>query len=156
MHVSTTCTPLLVEKLDSHFLGLLVTSFLSWARLMLRALGNWLFRPVRAATAPLAEPQLATIAALEARLAVAERKLDELALIPLTWAETLDKLQAWTNRQNARDAKRVKAGLDRLSGGPETHEDAPGPTNGLGVDLSRPGIPKSELRRLANLRRAGG
>jgi hypothetical protein len=93
-----------------------------------KRLFNWLFRPIRAASPPSEGNH--SPANLDGRLLEIEAQLRDLALVRIEWTEVLDKLQAWTNRQNARDAKRLKAGIEKLS---ESHEDAPEPTNGGGA-----------------------
>jgi len=94
-----------------------------------KRLFNWLFHPIRAASPP-SEGSDTPVTNLDGRLLEIEAQLRDLALVRIEWTEVLDKLQAWTNRQNARDAKRLKAGIEKLS---ESHEDAPEPTNGGGA-----------------------
>lgn len=110
---------------------------------------NWLFRPSRPPHSP-SSVDLSPGPSLEIRLREVENELRDLKLVRLEWTETLDKLQAWTNRQNARDAKRLKAGIERLS---ESHEDAPEPTIPAGPPLD-PHALKNSLR--ARLRAQNG
>lgn len=64
-------------------------------------------------------------------LAVKVSQLEgELAGIRLEWAEVLDKINRWASRQAARERQRAVRELGNLAEAPETHEDAPGPTNG--------------------------
>lgn len=90
---------------------------------MLRAAINWLIRPSKPATPPAQAPDAATVADLGARLYKLEQTFGELVDLRLQWTEVLDKLQRWTNRQNARDAARVQRELQTMA---ETSEDAPG------------------------------
>lgn len=91
---------------------------------MFSAAVKWLFRPSRPHQAG-QETNVATVTDLAARLTALERQSAELVDMRLQWTEVLDKLQRWTNRQNARDAARLKSELGKLS---ETSEDAPGDT----------------------------
>jgi hypothetical protein len=59
---------------------------------------------------------------LAARMDAMEKSLREVQLMRLEWAEVLDKLTAWTNRQSARDAKYLKVGLQKIT------QDDPGTT----------------------------
>lgn len=78
---------------------------------------------------------------LEERVAALEA---EQIGMQLAWAEVLDKITAWGNRQAARDRARVKAVLS------ESPEDAPETTNGgQPSPMVPPGDPKAELRRRA-------
>ena len=49
----------------------------------------------------------------------------QLTEIQLEWTEVLDKLAAWTSRQSARDAARVKKGLKQLEGDLNVDSEAP-------------------------------
>lgn len=100
---------------------------------MLRAALNWLIRPNASPAPPPQAPDNGAIADLGARLAALEKTYGELVDIRLQWTEVLDKLQRWTNRQNARDARRLQTELGTLA---DSTEDAPGPTipQGAGVD----------------------
>lgn len=80
------------------------------------------------------------------------------AELRIEWAEVLDKLQAWANRQTARDTKRVKRTLGEAADGPP---DDPAPQ---GEQIPRPvgeqrfqnrPDAKFELRRRAALLRNG-
>lgn len=84
------------------------------------------------------------------RLAVAKLQGDW-AEMQLQWAETLDKLQAWANRQSARDRKAAGKALDRLAAEEEQQlvpQAAPTP------DIApSPADVKAELRqRVARMR----
>ena len=110
---------------------------------------NWLFPASQPAPSPVEE--LPPQPSLDARLREIESQLRDIALLRIEWTEVLDKLQAWTNRQNARDAKRLKAGIQQLS---ETHEDAPESTNGSGVP-SNPADVKQALRQRLRAQNGG-
>jgi hypothetical protein len=45
--------------------------------------------------------------------------------LQLEWTEVLDKLAAWTSRQSARDAQRVKKGLKALTDAPDAESGGP-------------------------------
>lgn len=92
---------------------------------------KWLFGPRRAAAPPPQAPSEADATDLRARIIKLEHQAAENVDLKLEWAEVLDKLQRWTNRQSARDAARLKSGLHTLA---ETAQDAPGATNGGGGD----------------------
>jgi len=49
----------------------------------------------------------------------------EWAAMQLHWAEVLDKLQAWSNRQSARDRKAAGKALDRLGADEEVPQHQP-------------------------------
>jgi len=68
---------------------------------------------------------LALTAALETRIAALEKSSTGLVDMRLQWAEVLDKLQRWTNRQSARDQQKVRRSLEELA---DSSEDPPGPT----------------------------
>jgi len=73
------------------------------------------------------------------------RLQSEWASMQLHWAEVLDKLQAWSSRQSARDRKAANKGLDRLAQDGEM-ELQQGPQ----LDPPAPHIEtKDELRRRA-------
>lgn len=113
---------------------------------MFRAAFNWLFRPARAAAPP---AQVTTAAHDSGDLGSRLSRLEsQMTTVMLQWTETLDKLQAWTNRQNARDAKRAQLGLMRLAEAPETHEDAPGTANAAAPVSDMAEIKKQLRRRL--------
>lgn len=76
--------------------------------------------------------------------------------IQLEWTEVLDKLAAWTNRQAARDAARVKKGLKQLETDANVDPEAPAaPRNGDRTPAGPPVPPEfknlhargNELRR---------
>jgi len=105
---------------------------------------NW---PKRAPALPaqvldLAPPDLGT------RLAAVEQGLKDVQLMRLEWAEVLDKLTAWTNRQSARDAKYLKTGLQKIA------QDAPELTNAE-EPIADPRAMKAELRRRLYTRNGG-
>jgi hypothetical protein len=104
---------------------------------------NWLFPASQPAHSPVEE--LPPQPSLDARLREIESQLRDIALLRIEWTEVLDKLQAWTNRQNARDAKRLKAGIQQLS---ETHEDAPETTTGVQVPTNPAELKQSLRQRL--------
>lgn len=110
---------------------------------------NWLFPAPQPAPSPV--EQLPPQPTLDARLREIESQLRDIALLRIEWTEVLDKLQAWTNRQNARDAKRLKAGIQQLS---ETHEDAPETTNS-GGPTSHPTDLKQALRQRLRAQNGG-
>lgn len=51
----------------------------------------------------------------------------ELAQLRLEWAETLDKMTAWANRQAARDRVRIKHSMDTVEANESEPEPAPSP-----------------------------
>jgi hypothetical protein len=80
------------------------------------------------------------------------------AELRLEWAEVLDKLQSWANRQTARDSKRVKTALTKAT---ETDQDSEPAGEALPVrppaDQRSYRLPegKAELRRRAAMLRNG-
>lgn len=92
--------------------------------------------------APLTGAELSRVDDLERKLARIEAQFADLQL---SWAETLDKLSAWANRQATRDRRALQ---QRLEPEPESIEEAPPPQ-------AAPAAPsKAELRaRLAALQR---
>jgi hypothetical protein len=111
---------------------------------------NWLFRRADTASGP-AEGTVTPDQNLSARLSALEESMRQMQLIRVEWTEVLDKLSAWTNRQNARDAKRLKAGLEKLS---ESPEDAPETTNATGAGLD-PHQLKQALRQRVRAQNGG-
>lgn len=92
--------------------------------------------------APLTGAELSRVDDLERKLARIEAQFADLQL---SWAETLDKLSAWANRQATRDRRALQ---QRLEPDPEPVEETPPPA-------AAPAAPsKAELRaRLAALQR---
>lgn len=82
----------------------------------------------------------AKLTALAIQVEAVEKSLRDINFLRLEWAEVLDKLQAWTNRQSARDAKYLKVGLRQIA------EEPSGDTNGEEPSPTAP-ITKIELRR---------
>jgi hypothetical protein len=133
---------------------------------VLERLRNWLRTPSQTPSEPPAAPPgtpadeslHALVQQLAERIAAIEAWESQ---IQLAWQETLDKLGRWASKQAARERRRVDRDLDQLAqDGPETHEDAPGSTNGGGSDLQVGGMDraavKAQLRaRAATLFRRG-
>lgn len=105
---------------------------------------NWLKR------GPAAPAQRSDTGVLDlgTRLDGIEKQLREVQLMRLEWAEVLDKLTAWTNRQSARDAKYLKVGLAKIA------QDAPEPTNDEEAEES-PTLTKADLRRRLRAQNGG-
>jgi len=105
---------------------------------------NWLQK----APPPPPRPPEAPDSDLGTRLDAVEKTLREVQLMRLEWAEVLDKLTAWTNRQSARDAKYLKVGLQKIA------QDAPESTND-GEAVPTPTPTKQDLRRALQARMRG-
>lgn len=76
------------------------------------------------------------------------RLSSQLADVQLAWAETLDKLQAWANRQATRDRRSLGRNLDAAESIPEAPQHAQEPAGSAAPPT------KAELRaRLAALQR---
>jgi hypothetical protein len=101
---------------------------------------SWLKRAPSAPSPTAQAPDSASLSALAARVGECEVALKDLTMLRLEWSEVLDKLQAWTNRQTARDARRVKSGLSALEQPAEVAEQEQQTTD------QQP-ITKAELRR---------
>lgn len=109
---------------------------------------------------PSEQPQDAPSAALSTQIAELTAQVSQLtsdlAGIRLEWAETLDKLNRWSSRQSARQRRETHQNLDHLAAdGPEDAEDAPGATNGAGVEsgsLADRAARKAALRAQFNRR----
>jgi len=112
----------------------------------------WPFR-TRAERAEVAA-ELTQYESLRRRVAALEADRDEdrgtvvslkskVSALSVEWAEFLDKMTAWTNRQSARDRKKVHSNLEQV-------DDAPS------LSLSEPRErSKEDLRRLARQRKGG-
>lgn len=101
---------------------------------------SWLKRAPPAPSPTAQAPDSGSLPVLAARVAELEKMLRDLTMLRLEWSEVLDKLQAWTNRQTARDARRVKSGLSTLEAPEAIQSDDPPP------DQQQP-MTKAELRR---------
>lgn len=90
------------------------------------------------------------------RLIAAEKSIarmqDDFLQLRLTWAETVDKLQAWASRQSTRDRRALRSQLNVED---EPEETAAAPATAEAMPSGQP--TKAELRaRLAALQRRTG
>jgi hypothetical protein len=91
------------------------------------------FDPVPASQEPRRDtndgPEVSEVAPVLGELADAVNALhSQMTLLRLEWTEVLDKLNAWTNRQSARDRIATKKRLERMSDdGQELEEELPAP-----------------------------
>ena len=116
---------------------------------MLKALQKWLRtgeKPAQDAPQPTIAPDPVGD---DLRFQV-DRLRAEWAELQLHWAEVLDKITAWSNRQAARDRKAFGKSMSKLEEGPEQPQEFGPPT----LTEQPPADVKAELRRrVANLRR---
>lgn len=103
----------------------------------LRTLREPVEAPEDAPESPISEPPLPD----DIRQAMMQLR-GEWADMQLHWSEVLDKLQAWAQRQSARDRKHANRSLDRLS----QEEEAPAAPS-PDIAPQSPVDVKAELRR---------